>query len=176
MKPRAAEVLLRATFLPRATAVRATQLTEKLLANTCAAIFLTTNRYIRRTMAVALGKRKRVEAKAAAPVTKRPAKKEEPEESDSEDMRDAFRRAFEAKFKPLAGVTKKEKAPEPEEEDEEDESEDDDDWEGISENDEEPSKAVEVVEVTGPTRSERLSKAELKAFMVRAFSQLSASI
>ncbi|KAB2576936.1 Uncharacterized protein DBV05_g4481 [Lasiodiplodia theobromae] len=116
-------------------------------------------------MAVALGKRKRVEAKAAAPVSKRPAKKEEPEESDSEDMRDAFRRAFEAKFKPLAGVTKKEKSPEPEEKEEEDESEEDGHWEGISEDDEEPSKTVEVVEVTGPTRSERLSKAELKAFM-----------
>ncbi|OJD31626.1 uncharacterized protein BKCO1_4600063 [Diplodia corticola] len=117
-------------------------------------------------MAVALGKRKRAEAKTAATgSSKRPAKQEKPDDSDSEDMRDAFRRAFEAKFKPLHGTTKKEKAPEPEEEGSGDSDEDDDDWEGISEDDEEPENTVEVVEVAGPTRSERLSKAELKAFM-----------
>ncbi|KAL1623955.1 pre-rRNA processing and 40S ribosomal subunit assembly [Neofusicoccum ribis] len=116
-------------------------------------------------MAVALGKRKRVESKA--PVSKRPAKEEEEEPSDSEDLRDAFRRAFEAKFKPLSGSKKKEekKAPEPTEA-EEHEGEDDD-WDGISEEDEDSgnNNTVEVVEVTGPTRSERMSKAELKAFM-----------
>ncbi|KKY20663.1 hypothetical protein UCDDS831_g04710 [Diplodia seriata] len=115
-------------------------------------------------MAIALGKRKRAEAKTAVAVSKRPVKQEKPEESDSEDMRDAFRRAFEAKFKPLDGVTKKEKAPEPEDE-EKDGSEEDDEWEGISGDDEEPGNTVEVVEITGPTRSERMSKAELKAFM-----------
>ncbi|GME38073.1 uncharacterized protein LTHEOB_214 [Neofusicoccum parvum] len=115
-------------------------------------------------MAVALGKRKRVESKA--PASKRPANKEEDEPSDSEDLRDAFRRAFEAKFKPLSGSKKEEKkAPEPAEA-EERESEDDD-WDGISEEDENSgnNNTVEVVEVTGPTRSERMSKAELKAFM-----------
>lgn len=115
-------------------------------------------------MVVALGKRKRVGAKAA-PASKRAAKEElSSDESDSEDMRDAFRRAFEAKFKPLDGVKKKEekKAPAPAEE-EDDESEDNE-WGGISE-DEEPGNTVEVIEVAGPSRAERASKNELKAFM-----------
>lgn len=120
-------------------------------------------------MVVALGKRKRVGAKAA-PASKRAAKEElSSDESDSEDMRDAFRRAFEAKFKPLDGVKKKEekkeekKAPTPAEE-EDDESEGNE-WEGMSE-DEEPGNTVEVIEVAGPSRAERASKNELKAFMV----------
>lgn len=123
--------------------------------------------HIPATMAVALGKRKRVEAKAP-PVTKsnKRAAKEESDD-DAEDLRDAFRRAFEAKFKPLDGAKKGAKAPAPVEEDDSDDSEDDE-WEGISgeEDDDEEANTVEVVEVTGPMHSERISKGELKAFMV----------
>lgn len=112
-------------------------------------------------MAIALGKRKR-RAEATEPVRKAPAPPVEPE-SDNEDLQAIFRKAFEAKFKPLE--VEKEKEPESvqEVEEGEEDSEQDSDWEGISE----PEDAVEVIEHTfsqGPR--ERADKQALKAFMV----------
>jgi len=58
-------------------------------------------------MAVALGKRK-----SRADVVTLPRKAEriaqQPEESDNEDLKDAFRKAFEAKFRPLSRKKKEE--------------------------------------------------------------------
>ncbi|KAL1392322.1 hypothetical protein HDK64DRAFT_230281 [Phyllosticta capitalensis] len=115
-------------------------------------------------MGLAIGKRKRTATKVS-PAKKR-VKSPSPEPSDSEDLRDAFRRAFEAKFKPLEGVSKPEtKEPEPadESESEEENEEEDSEWEGIS--GDEKGNQVEVVEVSGPRYNERASKSELKAFM-----------
>ena len=53
-------------------------------------------------MAVALGKRKR-RTDVVAPPRKAEKVVQQAEESDHEDLRDAFRRAFEAKFRPLKG-------------------------------------------------------------------------
>ena len=116
-------------------------------------------------MGLAIGKRKRTATKV--PPAKKRVKSPSPEPSDSEDLRDAFRRAFEAKFKPLEGVSKPEtKEPEPadESESEEENEEEDSEWEGIS--GDEKGNQVEVVEVSGPRYNERASKSELKAFMV----------
>ena len=107
-------------------------------------------------MAVALGKRKRREETVAQP---KPAK--EPA-SDNEDLQAIFRRAFEAKFKPLeAKKQRQETAPEVELVNEEDEE--DSDWSGISQAEDE----VEVVEHTSSRWSkEQHEKQEVKAFMV----------
>ncbi|KAK7532710.1 hypothetical protein IWX49DRAFT_617913 [Phyllosticta citricarpa] len=122
-------------------------------------------------MGLAIGKRKRTEIKKQAP--RKRVQSPTPEPSDSEDVRDAFRRAFEAQFKPLEGVSKSEDK-EAESTDgsesesgEEDESEqgdgEDSEWGGIS--DDGKNNQVEVVEVSGPRFNERASKDQLKAFM-----------
>lgn len=129
-------------------------------------------------MSVALGKRKRTVKIAAPPAKKKsiatpplPPAAAEPE-SDGEDkeaLQEAFRRAFEARFKPIeeekpktGAQTELEDAQDAELEDEEED--DDDDWDGISEDEED---GVEVVEHTTTAKRERADKALLKAFMVR---------
>lgn len=108
-------------------------------------------------MAVTLGKRKRrADVQEAIPAT-------EPE-SDNEDLQTIFRRAFEAKFRPLEGTEKKAEAQEEEDGAGERDTEEELDWSGISEAEED---AVEVVEHTASrSANERADKHEMKAFMV----------
>lgn len=114
-------------------------------------------------MAVTLGKRKRrteterpKKALAAAAV-----RRESTESSDGETAKALFRRAFEAKFKPLPKIEK------PEVQQEDPETDNDDishsDWDGLSE-----EEAVEVVRHVLPefTRSAEIDGGK-KAFMVR---------
>ena len=137
-------------------------------------------------MAIALGKRKRVvlpskvqykAAKIAPP--------EQEEDGDNEDLRDAFRHAFEAKFRPLSGAAKKAKAAaeaaEVEERDDqanngiEDMRDEDDsasDFEGLSDDDDDadldeaPAPMVQVFEHTGTYSTDaNLDKALKKAYM-----------
>lgn len=113
-------------------------------------------------MTVTLGKRKRrVEAeKLKKPAPVKAVRRESSESSDGETARALFRRAFEAKFKPL------EKVERPEVQQEDPESEDDDlsqtDWEGLSDED-----AVQVVKHVLPefTRHAEMDGGK-KAFMV----------
>ncbi|KAK8169914.1 hypothetical protein IWX90DRAFT_470960 [Phyllosticta citrichinensis] len=122
-------------------------------------------------MGLVIGKRKRTEAKKPAP--RKRVQSASPEPSDSEDVRDAFRRAFEAQFKPLAGVSKREAKDADPTSDIDSENwsrsgegegeEEDEEWGGISED--EKHNRVEVVEVSGPQFNERASKDQLKAFM-----------
>lgn len=110
-------------------------------------------------MAPQLGKRKRVTREEL----ERPSRSPSPSSgSDNEDMQELFRRAFEAKFKPLDVAPKKpkiEEAPVVEEEEEE-ESE----WSGLSDDE---SNRVEVIEYKDPTydSDEEASKAAKRAFM-----------
>ncbi|KAF2200844.1 hypothetical protein GQ43DRAFT_481198 [Delitschia confertaspora ATCC 74209] len=107
------------------------------------------------------GKRKRVSREELLRDQSSPERSSSEEQSDTEDIQAIFRRAFEAKFKPI-DVEPVKKAPKivPQEEEEEEESA----WSGIS--DEEEDK-VEVVEYVDTRRSEadRASKTEMKAFM-----------
>lgn len=128
-------------------------------------------------MVVALGKRKRqgevfkTSRKAASKPTPKTDIIEEESESDNEDLQAAFRRAFEAKFKPLDGAAKKKaeaiKAIE-EEEDDEEES----DFGGLSgaedDDDDDEDDEVEVIELADIKRTprEELDKKQMKAFMV----------
>ncbi|KAF2086941.1 hypothetical protein K490DRAFT_66254 [Saccharata proteae CBS 121410] len=113
-------------------------------------------------MSVSLGKRKRAEKSTKVARRKVPAKSPEP--SDNEDLQAAFRRAFEAKFKPLDDSVNlptpkpAETIPEPSEDEEKDS-----DWDGIAEEDDEPK--VEVIEHADISRKQRASRDELKAFM-----------
>lgn len=115
-------------------------------------------------MAVTLGKRKRrAEAEAEKPkkaVAVTPARRESSDSSDGETARALFRRAFEAKFKPLEKVDKSKVKPVESEPEDEDLSESD--WDGLSDEED----AVEVVRHVLPefTREKDGSK---KAFMVR---------
>ena len=114
------------------------------------------------TMTAVLGKRKRVsgkDEKSAKSATTPDVK------SDTEDLQDIFRRAFEAKFKPLdVPVTVAADAEEEEISEPEDLS-DESDWSGLSDGEDN----VQIVEHTTTSRrpEESLSKQELKAFMVR---------
>ena len=124
-------------------------------------------------MSVSLGKRKRsTKARAAAPLKKVIIAPPPPEaESDGEDkeaLQDAFRRAFEARFKPIEDEKEEEeKAVEKTQEDMR--SEDEDDWDGLSEDGEEDDgDEVEVVEHANTAYSrDRADKATLRAFMVQ---------
>lgn len=111
-------------------------------------------------MAPQLGKRKRVTREEL----ERPSRSPSPSSgSDNEDLQELFRRAFEAKFKPLDVEPKKpkmEKAPVVEEEQPDDES----DWSGLSDDE---SNRVEVIEYKDATydSDEEASKAAKRAFM-----------
>jgi len=111
-----------------------------------------------------LGKRKRVTRSELEQPSRSASPSSDSQESDGEDLQAIFRRAFEAKFKPIEiePVNKKPRQVAVEEEDEEEEE----DWSGISSEDED---GVEVVEHTDIQRGEedRASKAEMRKFMAR---------
>ncbi|ORY17565.1 hypothetical protein BCR34DRAFT_555099 [Clohesyomyces aquaticus] len=129
-------------------------------------------------MAPTLGKRKRVTREQLESSTRSPSPSDSASEQSStdgggEDMQDIFRRAFEAKFKPLAiePISRTKKFSE-EEQDPGEES----GWSGISSGSEGDDSSdtdddVDGVEIITHTSShaplEKLSKAELRAFMVR---------
>lgn len=122
-------------------------------------------------MAPALGKRKRItrEELERASRSPSPSSSSDSQDSDSEDVQALFRKAFEAKFKPLdiEPVQKKVKESEIERDDAEvEEEEEGSDWSGINSEDEDEDE-VEVVDYADNTRKERerVSKAELRAFM-----------
>jgi hypothetical protein len=109
-------------------------------------------------MAVIERKRKRVSREQL----QRDSQSPDPSESSgAEDLQAIFKRAFEAKFKPLDPKTRKAKLPEPVEEPEDEEESS---WEGIESGEEQ----IEVVEhvVVNHERDAR-SKEEAKAFLVR---------
>jgi hypothetical protein len=121
-------------------------------------------------MAPHLGKRKRITREELEEASRSPTPETGSGSSGSEeeeggaDIHDIFRRAFEAKFKPLE-VEKKKLELEKEDEVLEDEEEESD-WSGISDEDEEAHK-IEVVDVSqSHNKNERMSKAEMRAFMV----------
>lgn len=114
-------------------------------------------------MALTLGKRKR-----NADVSQ--------DESDDDDARALFRRAFEAKFKPLAGTAKPVKATVPVVVEADSDENDESDWTGLSENEDDEVKVeVEVVD-HGMVREEdeEARRREMKAFMVRSILSSSA--
>ncbi|KAH0290862.1 hypothetical protein M436DRAFT_59879 [Aureobasidium namibiae CBS 147.97] len=124
-------------------------------------------------MSLALGKRKRaVTSKTTLPSKKATLAKSAPTppaapepESDAEDreaLNEAFRRAFEKRFKAI----EEDKPEEVEDEEEELDEDEDEDWDGLSEEDEDDEDEVEVVEHNMSNFSrERADKAALKAFM-----------
>ncbi|KAF2261180.1 hypothetical protein CC78DRAFT_561908 [Lojkania enalia] len=116
-------------------------------------------------MAPTLGKRKRVTREGLEQSSHLHSPSSASSNSDSEDVQDIFRRAFEAKFKPLDVEPQESKITEPEEEEEEEEEEleEDSDWSGISS---EAEDEIEVIEHSTTRRlGDRLSKAEMRAFM-----------
>ncbi|KAF2012722.1 hypothetical protein BU24DRAFT_330813, partial [Aaosphaeria arxii CBS 175.79] len=112
-----------------------------------------------------LGKRKRVTREEIQQPSRSPPSPG-PQQSDSEDgedMRDAFRRAFEAKFKPLDVEPKKKKVKEIEEVEEESEAESD--WSGIESADDN-NDGVEVVEYADAAPvDEQEHRREMRSFM-----------
>lgn len=125
---------------------------------------ITTNSPTSRAMAPTLGKRKRVSRAELEQPSRSASPSSDSDGSDGEDMQAIFRRAFEAKFKPLPVEHKKPKIEDLVDEDEDDHSEkgDGSDWDGISDEDDD----VEVVEFKD-SRLERDEdeRAEMKAFM-----------
>ncbi|KAF1851210.1 uncharacterized protein K460DRAFT_361975 [Cucurbitaria berberidis CBS 394.84] len=112
-------------------------------------------------MAPKLGKRKRVTRAELEQASRSSSPSSGSNDSGAEDLQAIFRRAFEAKFKPLPVETKKPKIEQVQVEDE-DEGEESD-WSGISEDEQDQ---VEVIEYKD-SRHERdeTEKAEMKAFM-----------
>ncbi|KAF2114893.1 hypothetical protein BDV96DRAFT_600056 [Lophiotrema nucula] len=115
-------------------------------------------------MAPTLGKRKRITRDELEQPSRppSPSSASSESESDSEDVQDIFRRAFEAKFKPLEVDSKKPRVEEVNLE-LEDQEEEDSDWSGITSDEEEQVQVVEYSHLrhTG----DRASKAEQRAFM-----------
>ena len=113
------------------------------------------------TMAPALGKRKRVtRAELEQPSRSPSPSSASGDDSGAEDLQAIFRRAFEAKFKPLPVEPKKPKIEEPPVQEEPDEEESD--WSGISDSE----NGVQVVEYQDPRRElDETERAEMKAFM-----------
>jgi hypothetical protein len=116
-------------------------------------------------MAPTLGKRKRVTRSELEQPSRSASPSFAEQESDGEDLQAIFRRAFEARFKPieLEPVNVKPKQLEVEEEDTSEGE--DSDWSGISSSSE-PS--VEVVEYADTQRAaeDKASRAEMRKFMV----------
>ncbi|KAH8814891.1 hypothetical protein F5884DRAFT_154889 [Xylogone sp. PMI_703] len=109
-------------------------------------------------MASTLGKRKREVTKAS----KEQSKVDSPDpDSIEQDAQEVFRRHFEAQFKPLPAVKRKQVKPIEVEPMDEGNSSADSEWEGISE-----EEGVQVIEHTEKkVEVPRMSKTELKAFM-----------
>jgi hypothetical protein len=121
-------------------------------------------------MAPTLGKRKRISRAELERQSRSPSLSSGSSDSGGDDLQAIFRRAFEAKFQPLAGETKKPKmeitriqeGEGDREEEGMEEGEEDSDWSGISEEE----GAVQVIEYTGAQlERDGTSKAELRAFM-----------
>jgi hypothetical protein len=114
-------------------------------------------------MAPTLGKRKRISRAELEQPSRSPSPSSVTSDSEGEDLQAIFRRAFEAKFKPLPVETKKPKVEEVEVKDEEEEDDEEDtDWTGISEGEDD----VEVIDYTNSRLGrEDMSRAEMKAFM-----------
>jgi hypothetical protein len=113
-------------------------------------------------MAATLGKRKRVTRAELEQASRSPSPSSgSSDDSGAEDLQAAFRRAFEAKFKPLPSEPKKpkiEEAPVVEDELEEEET----DWSGISDD----ANEVEIVEYAETKREQDEDEiAAMKAFM-----------
>lgn len=113
-------------------------------------------------MATTLGKRKR-RAEAEAENPKKAPTRSDSSSSDGETARALFRRAFEAKFKPLGKVEKKPKV-QPEPEDEDEDLSQSSDWDGLS--DEEDDDEVEVVRHVLPEFIREKDGGRKKGFMV----------
>ena len=112
-------------------------------------------------MAPTLGKRKRISREELERPSRSPSPSSSSNDSGGEDLQAIFRRAFEAKFKPLAVGPKKPKI-EKLEVDKDDEEEDESDWAGISDEEED----VEIIEFKDSRLDhDDTSKAEMKAFM-----------
>ncbi|KAF2866515.1 hypothetical protein BDV95DRAFT_631675 [Massariosphaeria phaeospora] len=119
-------------------------------------------------MASNLGKRKRVTRERPTEPSVAPSPDQSSHSDDEEpDLQAIFRRAFEAKFAPLAPEEpKKARHQEPELDESKEASESD--WSGISSDDEgEDEPRVQVVDYASTTRStdSRTSKADKRAFM-----------
>jgi hypothetical protein len=130
----------------------------------CASRQIHYNSTIPSTMAPTLGKRKRISREELERPSRSPSPSSGSSDSDREDLQAIFRRAFEAKFKPLAVEPKKQRIEEIEiKDEEEEEDEEGSDWSGI---DDDEGDVVQVIEYTG-SQLERddTSRAEMKAFM-----------
>jgi hypothetical protein len=124
-------------------------------------------------MSLALGKRKRAvtsktplaskKATIAKPAPPPPAPEPESDAEDREALNEAFRRAFEKRFKAI----EEDKPEEVEIEEEEVDEDENEDWDGLLEEEEDDEDEVEVVEHNMSKFSrERADRAALKAFMV----------
>ncbi|KAF2004394.1 hypothetical protein P154DRAFT_616944 [Amniculicola lignicola CBS 123094] len=113
------------------------------------------------TMKAALRKRKRITREELEHLSPSPSSASESDEG--EDLQAIFRRAFEAKFRPLEVAPKKpkmeeEEMPKPEEPEEDEET----DWSGISSDED----GVEIIEYSDThTRNEEAARSEYKTFM-----------
>lgn len=126
-------------------------------------------------MSLALGKRKRAvtsktplpskKVTIAKPAPPPPAPEPESDAEDREALNEAFRRAFEKRFKAI----EEDKPEEVEIEEEEVDDDENEDWDGLSEEEEDDEDEVEVVEHNMSNFSrERADRAASKAFMVIA--------
>ena len=107
-----------------------------------------------------LGKRKR---RSAVAEQERLSASTNDAESDQEDLQDVFRRAFEAKFKPLPVAVKVLARLDEDEHIEDGEGQDESDWSGLSGDEQD----IQIVEHNSRDRSnEQFSRQEMKAFMV----------
>ncbi|KAH7378386.1 hypothetical protein DE146DRAFT_637877 [Phaeosphaeria sp. MPI-PUGE-AT-0046c] len=112
-------------------------------------------------MAPTLGKRKRVSRAELEQPSRSPSPSSN-SDSEGEDLQAIFRRAFEAKFKPLAVEPKKQKVVPVEVQQDDEEEDEDTDWAGISDNEDD----IEVIEYKDSRLDEDdSSRAEMKAFM-----------
>lgn len=120
-------------------------------------------------MAFALGKRKRVSREEFSRPSRSPSPSSHASDSEGQDdLQAIFRRAFEAKFKPLDAEPKKK--PKIEKVEIEEEEEEESDWSGISSEDEDSSgNQVEVFDYAAAQAQrteDKASKSEMRAFMV----------
>jgi hypothetical protein len=115
-------------------------------------------------MAPTLGKRKRITRSELEQPSRSASPSSASQDSDGEDLQAIFRRAFEAKFKPIE-IEPVNKKPKQVQVEEEDSDEEDSDWSGISSSSE---PGVEVVEYADTQRAteDKASKAEMRKFMV----------
>ncbi|OAL51405.1 hypothetical protein IQ07DRAFT_566014 [Pyrenochaeta sp. DS3sAY3a] len=119
-------------------------------------------------MAPGLGKRKRVTREELEQSSRSQSPASAASDSDgAEDLQAIFRRAFEAKFKPLAVEPKKPKLEAQKQPDEEEDSEAESDWSGISDDSTDQIQIVTYTDVhqTPASDDDETSRAAKKAFM-----------